>query len=290
MENKHVNKYLNIYNKMLHEYLKIFKNNQDFDKEKVQGLNRKLHKIYSKYNSQWRQNLLEISNDDIKTKAYLIDFYVNGFSRIKSVLNNYVEEIDNNNLTENEKAFLNFRHGTQQICDEIRNYLSRNLEIKISNIDNSKYNILGNYFGEFIIKKENIGQSKDDKFYPLGLDKEKNPINKQLNINESNTNNKDFIPSNKNLRSLIFKINKTNHQELANKYEFNDIDEHVIKTIFWPIIIDNSININIIKNELIFKKSEFIKTYNTFDIDIFKREQLDFLVHEVNEYVDSLEK
>ncbi|WP_248905365.1 hypothetical protein [Flavobacterium sp. K5-23] len=91
------------------------------------------------------------------------------------------------------------------------------------------------------------------------------------------------------MREKLFEIGK-NWLKISEEYSFSESESFFIKENFWPIIVVNSYDTEWVKNQLDYYKLEFIKENKIFDLDIFKRNNLDFLVFELNEYLDNIKK
>jgi len=92
------------------------------------------------------------------------------------------------------------------------------------------------------------------------------------------------------MRDKIFEINKKNYLVLEKEYEFSDFESEDIRDNYYPIINVNSYDDNWIKDQLSQCKAKFIKENKSFDLDIFKRDELDVLKNELEEYLDNIEK
>jgi hypothetical protein len=93
-----------------------------------------------------------------------------------------------------------------------------------------------------------------------------------------------------NMRDILFEINKKNYLALEKEYEFTESEGKFIYRNFWPIIVVNSFDAEWIKNQLDYSKTEFIKENKVFNLDIFKRNITDFLISEIKEYLDNIQK
>jgi len=97
-------------------------------------------------------------------------------------------------------------------------------------------------------------------------------------------------PKEKDFRGKIFEINKKNHLALEKEYRFSEDESEFIYRTFWPIIVVNSFSVQEIYQDLINQKRRFIEKYGAFDLEIFKRLQTEFMVYEVTEFIQSLQK
>lgn len=93
-----------------------------------------------------------------------------------------------------------------------------------------------------------------------------------------------------NMRDKLFEINEKNYLDLVKEYSFSENEGFFIHRNFWPIIVVNSYDTDWVKNQLEHYKIEFIKENKIFDLDIFKRNELDFLIFELDEYLDNIKK
>lgn len=92
------------------------------------------------------------------------------------------------------------------------------------------------------------------------------------------------------LRTILMKVNMKNSKKLSDEYDFSEHDRLFISRTFWPIIVIENLNLVDIQKILAFRKQSFIHKNGLFDIEIFKRSELDYLLHELNEYADCLKK
>jgi hypothetical protein len=88
----------------------------------------------------------------------------------------------------------------------------------------------------------------------------------------------------------LFTINKKNFFDLRKEYSFSENEGSFIYRNFWPIIVLHSYDAEWIKNQLNYYKREFINENKTFDLEIFKRYNLNPLMDELNEYLDNIKK
>lgn len=114
-------------------------------------------------------------------------------------------------------------------------------------------------------------------------------------ILNSKTEQLDLLNSIKTKRGIImydylFETNKQNAYSLAEKHNLSEYDHDYIRYNFWPIIKVNNYDAETIKEKLNALKKEFIKENTIFDLEIFKRENTDFLIYELNQYIDVLKR
>jgi hypothetical protein len=93
-----------------------------------------------------------------------------------------------------------------------------------------------------------------------------------------------------NLRELVYQVNGKNAYVLAKEFDFDEYEEEFIQRTFWPIITLNEIDVDSIIAKTIDFKEEFINYYKEFDIDIFKREHLDYFEYEIKEFQSAVKK
>jgi uncharacterized ubiquitin-like protein YukD len=93
-----------------------------------------------------------------------------------------------------------------------------------------------------------------------------------------------------NIREFIYKVNEKNSVAIARDFDFDEVEEREINTKFWPIIILSDVDLNSIKVKITKLKEAFVEEYKVFDVDIFKRENLDYLEHEIKIYLTCIEK
>ncbi|MFT5213417.1 MAG: hypothetical protein ACI9WV_001139 [Patiriisocius sp.] len=93
-----------------------------------------------------------------------------------------------------------------------------------------------------------------------------------------------------NLRDLVYQINGRNSYVIAKEFDFDEYEEAYIRDTFWPIITLNEIDVDSIIAKTIDFKEEFINYYKEFDIDIFKKEYLDFFEYEIKEFLSVIRK
>ena len=89
------------------------------------------------------------------------------------------------------------------------------------------------------------------------------------------------------MKEFIFDINNINAVQARKEYSLNKFDIDYIFTNYLPIIKLHSHNKTEIEKELEQRKLNFISVNQNFDIDIFNREELDFLVYEISEYINA---
>jgi hypothetical protein len=94
----------------------------------------------------------------------------------------------------------------------------------------------------------------------------------------------------RNIRSELFVVNEKNSLKLSEEYSFTDSEEQFIYRTFWPIIAVNTFDINEVGRILTEQKINFINDNSLFDVDIFKRDYLEYLIFELEEYIDVLQR
>lgn len=92
------------------------------------------------------------------------------------------------------------------------------------------------------------------------------------------------------MHDYLFETNKQNAYVLAEKHNLSEYDRDYIRHNFWPIIKVNNYNVETIKEKIKALKNEFIKENTIFDLEIFKRENTDYLIYELNQYIDVLKR
>lgn len=92
-----------------------------------------------------------------------------------------------------------------------------------------------------------------------------------------------------NLRELVYQT-RNNAENIAKEFDFDHYEKEYIQRIFWPIITLNEIDLDSIIAKTISFKEEFINKYKEFDIDIFKRNELDYFKYEIEIYLSSIER
>lgn len=93
-----------------------------------------------------------------------------------------------------------------------------------------------------------------------------------------------------NFRYFVYQVNGRNAGSIAKDFGFDEMQEIYIHSKFRPIIILNEIDIEIIIENILKLKEEFINDYKEFDIDIFKREHLNILEYEIKEFLSSIQR
>lgn len=148
---KIVRKHLKLNRELMYEYLRI--NTELFNQEKITCLNNEIRSVYDDNESEFNEIVLNISDNNMKLRVFLMDIYVNGFKNISFVLRQNRNIKDEKNLSELDKQYLNMEHGIRTICRDIETYLFVNYKIKLSEIDYNKYNISQKYVGSFELSK-----------------------------------------------------------------------------------------------------------------------------------------
>jgi hypothetical protein len=92
------------------------------------------------------------------------------------------------------------------------------------------------------------------------------------------------------LYSSIFKVNKKNYLNLSDEFDFAENDGLYIYRTFRPIIEVETFETSEISTFLIDLKNEFITSNKTFNLKIFKRQNLDVSEHYLKTYLDCLER
>lgn len=92
------------------------------------------------------------------------------------------------------------------------------------------------------------------------------------------------------MRDFIFEVNKQNAYTLAEKYILTEYARDYILNNYWPIIKVNNFDAVSIKEKLNTLKNDFIKENSIFDLDIFNRENTEYLIYELNQYIDVLKR
>jgi len=93
-----------------------------------------------------------------------------------------------------------------------------------------------------------------------------------------------------NFRNLVYQVNGRNAESIAEEFDFDEFEKDYILNTFWPIITLNEIDVDNIIAKTINIKEEFINYYKEFDIDIFKREYLDYSEYEIKEFQSVIKK
>lgn len=199
---KIVRKHLKLNRELMYEYLRI--NTELFNQEKITCLNNEIRSIYDDNESEFNEIVLNISDNNMKLRVFLMDIYVNGFKNISFVLRQNRNIKDEKNLSELDKQYLNMEHGIRTICRGIEAYLFVNYKIKLSEIDYNKYNISQKYFGSFELRKPT--ESNATKKEPQ---QEKEISKEQLTLRKIALK---YIYEN-------IHINKQNNNSIAKEYE-----------------------------------------------------------------------
>ena len=92
------------------------------------------------------------------------------------------------------------------------------------------------------------------------------------------------------MRDFVFVINKLNADQLFIEYSINDNDREYIAEHYWPIILLSSLTEGDIKKELANRRSQFIQENGIFEAEIFRREELELLIQELNQYLEAIKK
>ncbi|MBT8245643.1 MAG: hypothetical protein HKP48_09745 [Winogradskyella sp.] len=92
------------------------------------------------------------------------------------------------------------------------------------------------------------------------------------------------------MRDYLFTVNKENAFDLQKKFNLNDFDTDYLYRNFWPIIVLTDISTNEFQNLLLKEKKAFISKRKKFVFKIFKRDYLDYLIYELNNYLDNINK
>lgn len=87
----------------------------------------------------------------------------------------------------------------------------------------------------------------------------------------------------------IFKLGK-NDIVLAKEFDFDEYNRDYIARNFWPTVDIHSYNILEIEDFLQQSKNEFINNNDSFDVDIFKRTEIDLELPYLNRYLECLRK
>jgi hypothetical protein len=156
-------KYLEVYRDMMFEYLKINNENApSFDKSKTRQLRNELAELYLDFENEYQNDLINFSDNNIKLRSYVMKIYVCGFYRILCIVKKDLEPKNLDISTEIGREYLNFRHAVSLICSQIREYLIMYLKVELPIVNCDKYNISGNYFGDFeiILPQNNNEESK----------------------------------------------------------------------------------------------------------------------------------
>jgi hypothetical protein len=184
-----------------------------------------------------------------------------------------------------EQIFSSTLYGLETFI-EYDNYTFYGTPPNIKNEVYYKYDTGHNEYIEFVTEP-----SKDIEYYQQYYKKVIETIN---NLDFENPQIKPELRQQKinsqNMRDKLFVINEKNYLDLVKEYSFSDDEGSYIHRNFWPIIVVNSHSTEWIKNQLEYYKIEFIKENKIFDIDIFKRNELDFLISELDEYLENIKK
>lgn len=89
---------------------------------------------------------------------------------------------------------------------------------------------------------------------------------------------------------ILFSINSKPAHILKNEYDLNEHDKSYIREHFWPILIDNKVNVDKFKISLNQLKQKFIDDYKVFDSDLFKRNYLDSCLYHLKEMKNAMSK
>jgi len=164
---KAIAKYVNVYREMMFEHIKIYEYSESgFSEEKIKEYNNELYKLHDEFEFEYKQDLIDLSDDVDKLRSYLMRYYVCGFKRIECIIEQKSPSFkQDSKLTELDKTYLNFRQGIKLLCSNFIQYLKLNLKIEISKIDCEKY-VLGSndYYGEFKLSRLPQREKLDFKF------------------------------------------------------------------------------------------------------------------------------
>lgn len=92
------------------------------------------------------------------------------------------------------------------------------------------------------------------------------------------------------MRDYLFTANEKNAFDLQKEYNLSDYDTGYIERMFWPIIVLTDISVNEFQKLLNKEKEIFIKNRKKFVVKLFKRDYLEFLIYELREYLDNINK
>lgn len=93
-----------------------------------------------------------------------------------------------------------------------------------------------------------------------------------------------------NMQTFIFETNINNAFTISEKHNLSEYDRDYIHKNFWPIIKVNNYDEKTIKEKLNNIKDEFITENTNFDLEIFNRQNTEYLTYEINQYIDILKK
>src|SRR5690606_32483357 len=92
------------------------------------------------------------------------------------------------------------------------------------------------------------------------------------------------------MRDYLFSVNKENAYSLQKKFSLDEDETEYLHRNFWPIITLTEIEVDEFQGLLNKEKSEFRKKRGRFVIELFKRDYLDFLIDELNSYLDNINR
>jgi hypothetical protein len=92
------------------------------------------------------------------------------------------------------------------------------------------------------------------------------------------------------MRNFLFTINKKNAFDIITNFGLNEYDTDYIFTNFWPIIVLKETTVSDFQNLLKKEKTKFENNRGEFILSIFKREELDYLIYELKDYLDNLKQ
>ncbi|MEP4095718.1 hypothetical protein [Reichenbachiella sp.] len=145
---------------------------KDYDGEYMHyPSSQKAFELHPKFDEEWKSAILAYMNNLNQLRAYLMIVYVNGLRGIEAEFKSQEEHVlrlrfKNNTAKALEDevfvALSNYHHGISLMSSQVREYLLLTCEIRISDVDFNKYNISGNYYGEFELKLTGMINSSAD--------------------------------------------------------------------------------------------------------------------------------
>lgn len=155
-----VSKYIQLHKDLMHQYLRIYNPHApEIDKDKVKSINRELWNLHSDFEQEYQLKIIEFSDSTDKLKMYLTILFVNGFKRLYYTIDKNANHLRLKEvLNKNDKAYLDYRQELSLICQNILDYLKLNINLEITGINKNKYNLNGQYFGNFEL--ENTSSQK----------------------------------------------------------------------------------------------------------------------------------
>jgi hypothetical protein len=90
------------------------------------------------------------------------------------------------------------------------------------------------------------------------------------------------------MKDYLFIENKENAYDIQKRFSLDDYETSCLLQNFWPIIVLTDISTEEFHKLLEIEKKSFINKRKKNILEIFKRDNLDILIYELNEYLDNI--